>query len=224
MRRPPRKPRCFMTRPRACTGLVERLGSSFSRIVSLPWVSWLAMRLATVIDRPLMRISNGRVRLSFIIPCVLVECRGARSGELREVPLLCVPDGDDLLVIGSNGGAPREPAWCANLRAQPAIRTQFEGRAESRTALELAGAEAGAAPGILRWRYIRAMSAIRPSFAPDSRVSAWRDRRTPTISRSRRAPCAMCRRAPFRARSTASRRRLRAPLRLCPWRQRSARR
>ena len=149
-----------MTRPRACTGLVERLGSSFSRIISLPWVSWLAMRLATVIDRPLMRISHGRVRLSFIIPCVLVECLGVRSGELREVPLLCVPDGDDLLVIGSNGGARREPAWCVNLRAQPSIRTHFEGRAESRTALELVGAERARAwdlavavyPGYVRYQ------------------------------------------------------------------------
>ena len=99
------------------------------------------MRLATAVDRPLMRVSRGRLRLSFVIPLLLLRCRGAESGLIREVPLLYVADGTDLLLVGSAGGSDREPAWCANLRAHPRIECLREGRMESRLAIELRGAE-----------------------------------------------------------------------------------
>ncbi len=48
--------------------------------------------------------------------CVL-EVVGRRSGEPRRVPLLYVEDGDDLVLLASNGGHPKPPAWWLNLRA-----------------------------------------------------------------------------------------------------------
>lgn len=115
------------------------LWRGFSRIVSIPWISAGAMRVATVVDRPLMRASGGRLRLSFVIPCLLLCCRGARTGRTREVPLLYVPDGPDLLLIGSGGGSEREPAWCSNLRAGPEVICVRGGRSERRRAVELTG-------------------------------------------------------------------------------------
>ena len=97
------------------------------------------MRFATVIDRPLLRMSKGRLRLSFVIPCLLLCCVGARTGRVREVPLLYVPDGEDFLLIGSGGGSVKEPAWCANLRAQPVVETICGGVIESRAAELLTG-------------------------------------------------------------------------------------
>lgn len=97
------------------------------------------MRVATRVDRPLLRISRGRVRLSFVIPCLLLRCRGARSGLIREVPLLYVPDGEDVLLVGSGGGAEKTPAWCANLIAHPHVQTLRGGRVEDCTALRLGG-------------------------------------------------------------------------------------
>jgi deazaflavin-dependent oxidoreductase (nitroreductase family) len=97
------------------------------------------MRFATVIDRPLLRVSNGRLRLSFVIPCLLLRCLGARTGRVREVPLLYVQDGEDFLLVGSGGGTEKEPAWCANLRAQPAVETICGGVIESRAAELLTG-------------------------------------------------------------------------------------
>ncbi len=99
------------------------------------------MTIASVIDRPLLRISRGRLRLSFVIPCLLLRVRGARSGVIREVPLLYVPDGDDVLLVGSGGGAEREPAWVHNLRANPEVVTLRGGREERRRATVLTGAE-----------------------------------------------------------------------------------
>ena len=97
------------------------------------------MRVATFVDRPLLRVTNGRLRLSFVIPCLLLRCRGARSGRLREVPLLYVLDGKDYLVMGSGGGSTREPAWCANLRSDPLVETVCKGVVERRRAVELSG-------------------------------------------------------------------------------------
>jgi deazaflavin-dependent oxidoreductase (nitroreductase family) len=44
---------------------------------------------------------------------------GRRSGLPREVELYAFDDGDRLVVVGSQGGSARDPAWCHNLRANP---------------------------------------------------------------------------------------------------------
>ncbi len=114
---------------------------AFARVVSLEPVSVFFMNLATRVDRPLLRLSDGRLRLSFVVPMLLLTCRGARTGELREVPLLYVPDGENVLLIGSNGGKSYSPAWCHNLRHQPKVSCALKGRVRQFRAWELAGAE-----------------------------------------------------------------------------------
>ena len=92
---------------------------TFAWIVSIKPLSLFFMHLATWVDRPLMRWTAARVRLSFVIPTLLLNCRGAKSGLLREVPLLYVPEGEDVVLIGSNGGKTVAPAWCHNLCHEP---------------------------------------------------------------------------------------------------------
>lgn len=99
------------------------------------------MALATRVDRPLMRVSAGRLRLSFVIPALLLICRGARTGTRREVPLLYVPAGNDVLLIGSNGGRTRDPAWCHNLRQHPDVECAIAGERRAFAAVELTGSE-----------------------------------------------------------------------------------
>jgi F420H(2)-dependent quinone reductase len=50
---------------------------------------------------------------------LLLDHVGARSGTKRTSPLLFVEDGDDLVVIASKGGYPKNPAWFHNLVANP---------------------------------------------------------------------------------------------------------
>ena len=118
-----------------------RIWSAFSRFISIPTVSRLAMSFASVVDRPLLKISRGRFRLSFVIPCLLLSVRGARTGRAREVPLLYVPDGEDVLLVGSGGGSEREPAWARNLRANPEVTTWLGGEAQARRASLLEGSD-----------------------------------------------------------------------------------
>lgn len=50
---------------------------------------------------------------------------GARSGNVRKTPLVRVADGEgNYAVIGSQGGAPTNPQWVHNLRANPVARLQ----------------------------------------------------------------------------------------------------
>ncbi len=59
---------------------------------------------------------------------VKVTTTGRRSGKAREVTLYAFEDGDRLIIVGSLGGAARDPAWVRNLRAEPRA-TVKQGRA-----------------------------------------------------------------------------------------------
>ena len=113
---------------------------AFSRAVSKKPLTLFFMHLATWVDRPLMRISGGRWRLSFVVPVLLMRCVGAKTGQVREVPLLYVPNGDAPLVIASNGGRTWHPAWCHNLRKHPEVTCMLEGSSRRYRAEELSGA------------------------------------------------------------------------------------
>jgi deazaflavin-dependent oxidoreductase (nitroreductase family) len=66
------------------------------------------------------RVSGGRLGGSFDrAPVLLLHHVGRKSGEERVAPLLYLPDGDDLVIVASYGGAPKHPAWLHNLRAKP---------------------------------------------------------------------------------------------------------
>lgn len=50
---------------------------------------------------------------------VLLSTKGARSGEERTSPVMLHRDGENLIVVASKGGAPTNPAWYHNLKANP---------------------------------------------------------------------------------------------------------
>jgi deazaflavin-dependent oxidoreductase (nitroreductase family) len=54
-------------------------------------------------------------------PVILLTMTGAKSGRELCSPLVYSTDGDDLVIIASNGGAPQHPLWYHNLVANPAV-------------------------------------------------------------------------------------------------------
>ncbi len=56
---------------------------------------------------------------------LLLTTTGRRSGTERTVPLAYIADGPNYVVVASNGGADRDPAWWLNLRAQPRATVQI---------------------------------------------------------------------------------------------------
>ena len=77
---------------------------------------------------PLYRASRGRLfgRVGRA-PVLLLTSTGRRSGRLRTAPVLYLADGDRLIVIGSNAGNDRAPAWSLNLKANPTAEVQVLG-------------------------------------------------------------------------------------------------
>lgn len=66
------------------------------------------------------RANGGRVGGDFEgVPMVIVHHTGAKSGTVRHTPLCYLPNGDDVVIFGSMGGAPTNPAWYHNLIANP---------------------------------------------------------------------------------------------------------
>lgn len=71
------------------------------------------------------RETNGEVGYLWNgVPTLLLTTTGRRSGEARTRAMIFTPDGDDLLVVASKGGAPQHPQWYLNLQADPRARLQ----------------------------------------------------------------------------------------------------
>ncbi len=58
-------------------------------------------------------------------PMLLVDHVGARSGKRRTTPLVFARDGENVILIASKGGHPRNPAWFHNLMANPDTAIQI---------------------------------------------------------------------------------------------------
>ena len=70
--------------------------------------------------------SDGRIGHNMIgVPTLLLRTTGRRSGATRTNGLVYARDGDDYLVVPSNGGADRAPAWLHNLQAKSAVEVQI---------------------------------------------------------------------------------------------------
>ena len=78
------------------------------------------------IHEKLYKATDGRVGHRMIgVPTLLLRTTGRRTGATRVNALVYAPDGDDYLVVASNGGADRPPAWLHNVGAKPDVEIQI---------------------------------------------------------------------------------------------------
>jgi deazaflavin-dependent oxidoreductase (nitroreductase family) len=104
------------------------------------------------------------------VPVVLVESVGRKSGKRRTHPLLCLPDGDNLVLIASKGGTDRHPAWYHNLKASPETTAWWKGERRRVRAREASGDE--------RERLWRMMADAYPDYENYQRRT---DRQIPVV-------------------------------------------
>jgi deazaflavin-dependent oxidoreductase (nitroreductase family) len=105
--------------------------------------NWLAGILHHL-DRPFIYFSKGRASLSSIltgIPVVVVTTTGAKSGMPRRLPLFCIQDGENFILIASSFGRKNHPGWYYNLVANPTCQVMFEGEDMGYMAREAEGEE-----------------------------------------------------------------------------------
>jgi len=81
------------------------------------------------LERLTRLVTGGRTPLSgAIVPSLVLHTIGAKSGEPRRVEVMYCPDGEDMLVTGSNFARASHPAWTANLLAHPRAFVVVNGR------------------------------------------------------------------------------------------------
>jgi deazaflavin-dependent oxidoreductase (nitroreductase family) len=74
-------------------------------------------------------------------PILLLTTTGRKTGAWRTAPLTYLEDGENLVVIASNGGNPQHPAWWLNLEQNPQAEVQIRREKKKVTAEEATGEE-----------------------------------------------------------------------------------
>ncbi len=70
--------------------------------------------------------TDGRIgKHSNRVPALLLTTTGRKSGQSRTHGLTYYRDGDDVIVVASNGGSDRHPAWFLNLQAEPRVKVRL---------------------------------------------------------------------------------------------------
>lgn len=91
-----------------------------------------ALRVIGMLNVPVYRATKGRLMGTVAgAPVLLLTTTGRRSGVARTAPVLYMRDGERLVVIGSNAGNTRAPAWSLNLKANPDAEVEMRGSRRS---------------------------------------------------------------------------------------------
>jgi deazaflavin-dependent oxidoreductase (nitroreductase family) len=98
----------------------DRFYSRFSMSLGATGLRW-----AGKMNVPVYRASGGRLmgRVGRA-PVLLLTTTGRKSGQKRTAPVVYLADGERMIVIGSNAGNHRVPAWSLNLKAEPTAEVE----------------------------------------------------------------------------------------------------
>ncbi|SPX88025.1 Deazaflavin-dependent nitroreductase [Mycobacteroides abscessus] len=128
------------------------------RLTSSPLAATLA-RASVPIDRFVLTRTKGRYTAMGPIgmPLLILTTTGRKTRRPRQQPLAYVRDGNRLVVVGTNFGQGRHPAWTANLLAKPYADVTVGGTTVPARASQLHGEE--------KRRFLRAFAEIGENYA-----------------------------------------------------------
>jgi len=109
--------------PNAFQKLVHRF------LMLKPISSFLAVALHHA-DNLLLRLTRGRNTVTRIVglPIIQLTTTGAKTGQLRTMPLVSLFDGERIALIASNFGQKHNPAWYYNLKKNPECEVGFDAK------------------------------------------------------------------------------------------------
>jgi deazaflavin-dependent oxidoreductase (nitroreductase family) len=99
--------------------------------------AWTFSSVLPPLDRLVHRCGKGGTSLPAVLaglPVIMVTTTGRKSGQPRLTPLISVPLGDDLTLLGTNFGQTNTPAWVLNLEADPRCTVEYHGTTLAATA------------------------------------------------------------------------------------------
>lgn len=103
------------------------------------------------------RANSGKVGSFGDAPLLLLHAVGAKSGKTHVQPLVYLPDDGRYVVFASKAGAPTNPAWYHNLKANPEVSIEVGDETVAVIAREVTGEE--------RDRLFNAQAQAMPQFA-----------------------------------------------------------
>jgi deazaflavin-dependent oxidoreductase (nitroreductase family) len=122
-------------------GLVQTLGyevkksgaaqAAVQHMAATRAAAWFLGRTQHHIDKAVLRLSRGNATFGGLVgglAVLTVTTTGARTGLRRRVPLLGIPMGDDIALIGTRFGQSGTPGWYHNMRADPKVEVAYQNR------------------------------------------------------------------------------------------------
>src|SRR4051795_3530320 len=98
-------------------------------------------RLVGKLNKPVYRLSGGRIGGKVgKAPVLLLTTTGRKSGLERTAPVVYLADGDNVVIINTNAGHEKVPAWSLNLKAKPQAEIEI-GRDKPRVVARVAEAK-----------------------------------------------------------------------------------
>lgn len=88
------------------------------------------------------RQNGGRVARFGDLPVVILHTIDARSGQVREIPLIVVFDDGRMLIFATAAGASAHPQWYEDLKAHPRIDVELGTERFTADVVELSGEDA----------------------------------------------------------------------------------
>ena len=75
------------------------------------------------------KLTGGRLMSTFQgRPVVVIDMIGAKSGKQISIPLMYVPHENGVIIVGSQGGAPKSPVWVKSVQKNPQITAHYKGK------------------------------------------------------------------------------------------------
>ena len=125
--------------------LPDKAPSGLDSPVTAKAIKYLAKAQVAIFVRTNGRVgSKWRIGAAFRKPVstLLLEHRGRRSGRVYTTPLLYLrSDGEDLVIVASQGRLPKHPQWYFNLLAHPEVQVHLKGRRNVPVTARVASAE-----------------------------------------------------------------------------------
>lgn len=134
--------------------------------------AWALSRILPRVEAGIEMVSGSRVTFAELLdwfgaPIVELTTIGAKTGTLRTVPVLGVPDEGDWVVAASNWGRDHHPAWYHNLKTNPIVQVTYRNQSETYEAHEVTGAE--------RHQYWDTLTRINPGLPTYQRRAEGRE-------------------------------------------------
>lgn len=104
------------------------------------------------------------------VPILLLTTIGRKSGQPKTTPLLFLEDGNRVIVVGSQGGLPRNPQWFLNILANPKVEVEI-----GRTKRALQARQATPEEHAVLWPRLLDL------YADFATYQSWTDRRIPVV-------------------------------------------